>query len=457
MSRRIAAILCLDVVDFSAMMQVDSKTTMRDLNTLLRTVVRPAVRSGEGRIFKMMGDSVLAEFPVATGAVHTAAEILRGVDGARIKLRAGVHVGEVTGKGEDVFGDAVNIATRLQTAARPGNGLVSRLAAELAGSGADERVQLLPEGALRLKGIAAPVEAMSFDLGNDGSRKLQAEQGMLQDIRFATSSDGVRLAWTTMGEGPPLVRAPTWISHLEHELETINGQWQYDLAETHRLIRFDQRGNGLSDRAVEDISLERFLDDLETVMTAAQVERAPLFCRSQGAAIGAAFAVRYPERVTGLVILGGFVKGPLVRSEPRHVELTAALDAMARVGWDDDYPSVRDHFATVMAPTASGPDQRLFAEVMHQAITAQDFARFREKVGQVDVSAMLSDVKCPALVLHGAGDRMHPIEQGRSFAAGITQSHFIALPTSNHIMPRYDPAWSLAMREISRFLAELPD
>ncbi|MFC6585346.1 alpha/beta fold hydrolase [Sulfitobacter aestuariivivens] len=220
-------------------------------------------------------------------------------------------------------------------------------------------------------------------------------------------------------------------------------------------MRFDQRGNGLSDRDVPALSLDHFVSDLKAIYDAAGIERAPLFCKSQGAAIGAAFAARYPERVSGIIAMGAFREGPLVRAEPRHVELTAALDAMARVGWDDDYPSVRDHFASVLAPDVSPDDQRRFATIMQESITAEAFAQFRESVGHLSVRDILPKVRCPVLVLHARGDRMHPVEQGRSFAAGISDSRFVALPSRNHVMPAFDPAWPQALTLIEEFLAKV--
>lgn len=455
MNKEIAAILSLDVVGFSQMMEVDAKGTLSTLNRLLRNVVRPAIKAGHGTVIKLMGDSVLAKFSSAADAIEVAARIQADMLNETIRLRAGCHVGDITTSGTDIFGDAVNIATRLQTAARPGNGLVSRLATELAGGSLPSDISLKPEGALRLKGIHDPVDALSFVMETDRHRVPATDLKANQDIRFTTSEDGVRLAWTSTGDGPVLVKAPSWIAHLELDWSNINAGWMIDLSQDNRLVRFDQRGNGLSDRDAEDISLQRFVEDLKAVFDAADIDRAPLFCKSQGAAIGAAFAVQYPEKVTGLIAIGAFRQGPLVRSEPRHVELTSAIDAMARVGWDDDFPSIRDHFASVLAPDAASSDQRTYASAMQETISAEAFARFRESVGRFDVTDLLPQVRCPALVLHATGDRLHSIEQGRSFAAAIPDSRFVALPSRNHVMPSYDAAWPLALREIRRFLGKL--
>ena len=453
--RRIAAILSLDVVGYSAMMQQSASDALRDLNRIFRSIVRPAVEQTEGRIVKLLGDGALVEFSSAGGAILAAHRIQTDLAGGAVRLRAGVHVGDVTVDGDDVFGDAVNIAARLQAEARPGDGLISRAAVDMAGGDLGPEIALKSEGALRLKGVARPVEALSLNLGGAKLSSVVASLEQAQEVRFAKSKDGVSLAWASVGDGPVLVKAPNWISHLELDWKTMNAGWLSDLARHYRLVRFDQRGNGLSDRNISEITLERMVDDLEAVFDAAGIERAPIFCKSQGTAIAAAFAVRRPERVTGLIGVGGFRQGPLARSEPRHVELTAALDAIGRVGWDDEYPSIRDHFARVLAPDATPEDQRIYAEAMRETISAEEFSAFREAIGRLDVTAILPKVQCPALILHAASERMHPLQQGRSLAAGIPNSRFVALDSRNHVMPHYDPAWPVALREINRFLAEL--
>ncbi|QIE54043.1 alpha/beta fold hydrolase [Pikeienuella piscinae] len=453
MSRHIAAILSLDVVGYSARMAEDAEATLRDLQRILRTIVRPLIRESGGRVVKLMGDGALAEFGAAGDAIRATQSIQQAMRAEATQLRAGVHVGDVTVEGDDIFGDAVNIAARLQEAARPGGALVSRAAVEMAGGGIG--VGLRPEGALRLKGLARPVEALALDLDAAERHETASALAASQQIRFATSRDGARLAWTAIGDGPALVKAPNWISHLECDWRTPFAGLLTTLTRGRRLIRFDQRGNGLSDRTVPELSVERFVDDLEAVFDAAGVERAPVFGLSQGAATAAAFAARHPERVSALICLGGFAQGGHVRSEPRHAEFVAALDAMARTGWDDSYPSIRDHFARIISPGASAEDHRVLAEAMREMITAESFGRFRDVIGHLDVTAILPAIRCPALLLHAGGDRMHPLEQGRRLAAGIPDSRFVVLDSVNHLMPADDQAWPHATREIEAFLAQI--
>ncbi|MEO1688535.1 MAG: alpha/beta fold hydrolase, partial [Pseudomonadota bacterium] len=427
MSRRLAAILSLDVVGYTDAMARDAPGTLAAVAALLRGVVRPELRARNGRLFKLMGDGALAIFDSAADAMTAAARIQQAAatQAGSLRLRAGVHAGDVTQDGDDVFGDAVNIAARLQAAAPPGGVLVSRLTADLAGGGHD--AALHPKGMIRLKGVPRPVEALSVDLNGGRSEARLNRFAESQRIRFAASADGVRLAWTAIGEGAPLVKAPNWIQHLEEDWRTLNAGWMADLAERRRFIRFDQRGNGLSDRGEFELSAERFADDLEAVMIAAGVERVPVIAVSQGCPAACTLAARRPDLISGLIFIGGFAQGPLARSDAQHRELAELLNAMGRVGWDGEYPSIRDHFARILAPDASPDDQAVYAEHMRACITAEDFGRFREATGRIDVTDILPRVSCPTLVLHARGDRLQPPDQGRRLAAGIPDARFVAL------------------------------
>lgn len=449
MTRRLAAILSLDAVGFSARMAEDSGATVAALNRLLRETVRPAIRARRGRIVKLMGDGALAEFPSAADAILAAARILAEAPEDAPPLRAGIHAGDVTEEAGDLFGDAVNLAARLQAAAPPGGAYVSRLAADLAGGGLG--VTLRSEGALKLRGAARPVEALSLDLAAAPDDRL-ARLSRSQEIRFAASADGVRLAWTLIGEGPLLVKAPNWIQHLERDWDSFIGPWLAALARNRRLLRFDSRGNGLSDWDVPEIGFDRFVDDLEAVLDAAGVERAPILGFSQGAAIAIGFAARRPERVSRLVCVGGFAQG-FAHRDHREAERQAALRELGRADWHGRYPSVRDLFAELVAPDASREDRRVFAQAMRDIISPENFARFRAAVGDFDVTDLLGRVRCPALVLHARGDRLQPVEQSRRLASGLPDARFVALDSNNHLPPDYDPAFPVMMREIDAFLA----
>ncbi len=451
--RHLAAILAFDAAGYTASLAADARATVDALNHIFRVRIRPAIEARNGRVFKLTGDGALAAFPSAAEAILAAYAAFEAMRGETVRLRAGLHVGDVLKEGGDRFGDAVAIATRLQAAAPVGGVYLSRVTSEMAGGGL--AVPLRAIGMLRLKGVPRPVETLAIDFEAPDRAARNAQFSNQQEIRFALSRDGVRLAWTAVGEGPLLVKAPNWIQHLELDWETANSGWLSDLAALRRVVRFDSRGNGLSDRDAPEISFERFVDDLAAVFDAADVDRAPVLGISQGCAVAAAFAARRPERVSALVLIGGFAQGLARRDDPGSVELSEALIDLARANWGGEPPSVRDLFAQLLMPDAVDADRRVYAETMREIISAENFARFRRAVGEYDVTAELARVACPTLVLHARGDRLQPIEQGRRLAAGIGGAKFVALNSNNHLMPPDDPAYPAMLREIATFLARI--
>ncbi len=461
MKQRLSAILAVDVVGYSRMMQEDSASVLAALNAIFRSVVTPAVAAAEGRVVKLLGDGALIEFSAATQALRCAVQIqqeLRRPDSPYrspepIILRAGLHAGDVVVEGDDIFGDGINIASRLQAAAQPGGILASRIFCDLAGSNLP--VRLRREGAHSFKGIAQPIEVLSVDFTDPEVEAHRASLADAQEIRFCRTEDNVRLAWTVNGAGPTVVKAPNWIGHLELD-------WRHpglapitnSIAERYRLIRFDARGNGLSDWEVADISFDRFVDDLERVFDASEVERAPILAISQGCAIGAAFAARQPRRVSAMVMIGGFPVGRAKRGSRKDRELAEAFKAMMTAGWDDDYPSLRDLLAQIIVPGASEEERRRFAEDMHDMISPDNVGRFRHVVDHLDIMELLPKVSAPCLVCHCRGDRMQPIAQGRKLAAGLPASRFIAYDSVNHVVTENDPVWPLLERDILAFLAQ---
>ena len=453
MFKRMAAILALDVVGYTAQMSEAPDTTLAALQKILKEIVQPATRQQGGRIVKLMGDGALIEFRTAAGAILAAEQIQRSLLTQEIQMRAGVHAGDITSDGKDIFGEAVNIAARLEASAPPGGAFVSRVAAEVAGSGLS--VRMISEGALRLKGLPNPVETLSIDLGRQDRQASAHRMAATQDIRFATSTDGTRIAWTATGDGPLLVKAPNWIQHLEHDWGSALIGWLPRLSERFRLVRSDARCNGLSDRGVADISIDRFVDDLLVMMDTAGVEKAPIFGFSFGSPVAALFAARHPERVSGLILMNGMAQGMHRRARAGDSAHMDSLAALSRNGWDDAYPSIRDLNAQRFSPDASQDDQRHYAEFNKQAINAEDFARIGDCVGTFDISNDLLDIHCPALVLYSNRERIHGPEQSRMMAAGIPNARFVGLDSANNLMPVYDTAWGTAQREIDAFIANL--
>ncbi|EKS70450.1 two component LuxR family transcriptional regulator [Burkholderia sp. SJ98] len=275
-----------------------------------------------------------------------------------------------------------------------------------------------------------------------------------QHIRLCTASDGVRIAYATCGSGPPLIKAANWLSHLE--LDFTSPVWNHlmlELCGRHTLIRYDQRGCGLSDRDVGEISFDAWLRDLETVADASGLERFPLLGISQGASIAIAYAVAHPERVTHLVLHGGYARGRLKRScDPALHEEAEMLVKLAELGWGKQNPAFRQFFTTQFIPGGTPEQHHWFNELERLTTTPRNAARIMRVFNEIDVVALLPRVQCPTLVLHASGDARVPFDESRLLAGQIAGARFVPLDSENHITLESEPAWQRWREEVRGFL-----
>ncbi|HEX6105170.1 MAG TPA: alpha/beta fold hydrolase [Gemmatimonadales bacterium] len=278
---------------------------------------------------------------------------------------------------------------------------------------------------------------------------------MTQHIRFCTAPDGVRLAYTTIGRGRPLVKAANWLTHIEHDLH--NPIWQpvlRRLASGRMLLRYDQRGCGVSDRSVADISFGAWVSDLAAVVECAGLGRFDLLGISQGGAIALAYAARHPDRVAHLVICGGYARGMLRRDPtPERQEAAGALLKLVRHGWGGRMPALRQLFSLQFLPDANAEQLRWFDDLQRVSATADVAARTLAEFDRIDVSDLLRLVEVPTLVLHSRHDARVPFQQGRELASGIRGAQFVPLESRNHLPLGTEPAFGEMMEAIGRFLA----
>jgi pimeloyl-ACP methyl ester carboxylesterase len=247
------------------------------------------------------------------------------------------------------------------------------------------------------------------------------------------------------------VRAAHWLTHLEYDWESpLRRPAIQALSKRHTLYRYDARGNGLSDWEVGEISLEAWVSDLETVVEAAGVERFCLLGSSQGCAISIAYAVRYPERVTHLVLYGGFALGGKKRA-PEEREKRNAMAALMRLGWGADDPAFRQFFTSEMMPDATKEQAEAFNELQRRTTSADCAVRYLETVGEFDINHLLQKVSVPTLVMHARGDRMNPFEEGRRMASAIPGAQFVGLQGNNHLLLPGEPAAVRFIEEMELF------
>lgn len=279
---------------------------------------------------------------------------------------------------------------------------------------------------------------------------------MDQQIQYCTTPDGVRLAYSIIGKGPAMVRTPHWFAHLEHDLtSSVTRHMLLGMAHRHALLRYDPRGVGLSQRDVAEISFERWVADLETVVDQAKLDRFILFGLSQGASQAIAYAARHPDRVSHLIIFGGFARGHFHRENPEKQKEAIELSrALIRGGWGSDQESYRQFFTSQFIAEGTTEQHHSLNEMQRVAATPEMAERFMLEIADVNVVDLLPSIKCPTLVLHARRDQRAPFSLGQEIAARIPNAKFVPLETGNHMIMADEPALRVAFDAISDFLGE---
>jgi len=274
-----------------------------------------------------------------------------------------------------------------------------------------------------------------------------------EQIRFCTSSDGVKIAYATAGKGQPIVKAPNWIGHFQFDSRGIWSHWGVELTRYNMLVRFDQRGCGLSDREIQDWSFERFVNDLESVVDSLGLEHFDLLGMSHGGSVSIAYAVRHPERVRHLILYGAFAQGwaRMGLSQVRLGELEA-VGKLLRSGWGRDNPAFRQIFTTWFMPEATAEQMRGFNDYQKVSASPENAARIYRVIGDTDVLDLLPKVSVPTIVFHVRGDEMVPFRSGLQLASLIPGARFVPLEGINHILFEEEPAWKVFLSEYRRFL-----
>ena len=275
-----------------------------------------------------------------------------------------------------------------------------------------------------------------------------------QEIRFSTAGDGTRLAYAISGTGPPLVKAANWLGHLAYDWESpVWRHWLAELSGRFRLVRYDERGCGLSDWDIGRFSFEDWVDDLEAVVDAAGLDRFPLLGISQGGPVAIAYAVRHPERVTHLVLLGSYAQGLRKRARtPDELALAEAHVEIVRLGWGRPDPSYRQIFVARFLPEATQEQWRSFDELQRRSTSADNAWRFVDEFVNIDVTSLAPRLTVPTLIICSRREPGNRFEQSRLLAALIPESRLVPLDSANHLLPERDPAWKHFLAEIDRFL-----
>ncbi|PWE32606.1 hypothetical protein DDZ14_09435 [Maritimibacter sp. 55A14] len=306
-------------------------------------------------------------------------------------------------------------------------------------------LQTVPRRGFRL---VAPVS-----VDDRGETAAPADEAEAQTIRMARSRDGTRIAHTTTGAGPPMLRAGHFLTHLELDWKSPVWRPFLDrLGSSFSVTRYDQRGTGLSDPSPPDLSLERLADDLEAVADAAGLDRFPILAASQGVPVAVAFAARCPERVSRLVLYGGYAQGRAVRGTEEEVRNAEAIQTVIRQGWGRSGGAFAAAFATLYMPDATRAQLEHMAQMQLASASVEIAVALRRAIDAYDVTDILDRVKAPTLILHAREDSVHPASQSGVLSAGIPDARLHVMEGRNHVPLPQDPCWEELLGAAEAFL-----
>lgn len=275
-----------------------------------------------------------------------------------------------------------------------------------------------------------------------------------QQIRFCTTTDGTRIAYATVGQGPPFVKAANWMSHLEFDWQSpVWRHWLTGLSQYHTLVRYDERGCGLSDWDVEDFSVEAWVQDLEAVVDALGLERFPLLGISQGGPVAITYAVRHPEKVSHLILFGTYARGRYKRNltEPQ-AEMVETLQNLVKLGWGQNNPAFRQVFTSLLMPEGTAEQMRWFNDLQQMSASPENAYKIRLTNSYIEVSDLAAQISTPTLILHSREEAAVPFEEGRHLAALIPGARFVPLESKNHLLLENEPAWPRFLAEVHTFV-----
>ena len=341
--------------------------------------------------------------------------------------------------------------------------LASRIAAARSAIGDDGKSQRYIR-TIHGRGLqfVAPVEELSAsdDQATSpsdavGVGELAADELHLrQTVTFARAADGLQLAVATIGNGPTLVRAANWLTHVDHDWRSpVWHHWLTELGARFEFIRYDARGCGLSDR---DLSRSDMTDpwlwagDLEAVVDECGADRFALLGSSQGAVPAIAYALRHPERVSHLILYGAYSRGMRLRGEAERMEADTLLQ-LIRGGWGGSNPAFRTVFTMNFMPGATSEHMRVFNDLQVNSSDADNALLLESAFHGLDVGALAADLAVPTLVMHCRDDRATPYDEGRRLASVIPGAEFVTLESSNHLLVADEPAWPEFLAQLERF------
>jgi class 3 adenylate cyclase/pimeloyl-ACP methyl ester carboxylesterase len=426
--RKLAAILSADVKGYSRLMSEDEVGTIRTLNAY-KEAMTGLIQHHHGRVVDAPGDNVLAEFGSVVDAVQCAVEIQKQLktrnadlpENRRMEFRIGVNLGDVVEEKDKIFGDGVNIAARMESLAEGGGICISGTAYDQV----EGKLGLTYEhlGEQTVKNIAKPVRVYRLLID---SGTFAASDTIDQHIQFCTTVDGVRIAYSLVGHGPFVVFPPGWVSHLQVQWEHPSTRGYLEKGtHNHTFLFYDKHGCGLSERNRTEFTLESEVRPLEAVVDHLKIKRLALFGFSQGGPIAIAYAIKYPRRVSHLILFDSYARGEAITTE----ELKKSFISLIRSAWGIGSKT----FADLFLPGADVSALKWLVRYQREAATAEMAAKLLDFIYNLDVTELLPRLRVPTLVIHRKGCRVIPFHLGKEMALMIPNSRFVPLEGSTHL------------------------
>jgi class 3 adenylate cyclase/pimeloyl-ACP methyl ester carboxylesterase len=447
--RKLAAILSADVKGYSRLMGEDEVGTIHTLNAY-KEVMAGLIQHHNGRVVDAIGDNLLAEFASVVDAVQCAVEIQKELktrnadltENRRMEFRIGVNLGDVVEEKDRIFGDGVNITARMESLAEGGGICISGTAYDHVEGKLGLSYEYL--GEQTVKNIAKPVRVyrVLMESGTFASTDIIDQQ-----IQFCTTVDGVRIAYSLVGHGPFLVIPPGWVSHLQVAWEHPSARDYLEKGTRNQTFLFyDKHGCGLSERNRTEFTLESEVRPLEAVIDHLKLKRFALFGFSQGGPIAIAYTIKYPRRVSHLILYDSYARGEGITTE----EFRKSFLSLIRSAWGIGSKTMADIFL----PGGDVSVLKWFARLQREAATAEMAAKLLDLTYDLDVTDLLPRLRVPTLVIHRKGDKAIPFHLGREMASMIPNSRFVPLEGNIHI-PFFGDA-DAVLRIMGEFLGAPP-
>ena len=459
MKKKKLSIVAADMVGFSRLIEEDELNTLNRQKAIIQNIIDPKLKKNNGKLIKTTGDGFLAVFENCDQSLFFSIEIQNQIidqekiiiPEKKIWYRIGINYGEIILENDDIYGNEVNIASRVESICESGGiSITSSVKKNLT----EKKIKLKNIGYQILKNIKTPIEVYQLNF-KDKNLKLDLTEAD-QEIRYCLSKDHTTIAYAKFGSGPPLIKAPNFMTSLEHDWRSPIWKHYFNFfGSSHSFYRFDQRGNGFSDWDPQNISFNNFVDDLEAVVNDAGLENFPLFALSQGTAVSLAYAAKYPQRVNKLIILGGYARGRAYRMKPNEFEKISSMDeSMILNGWEKENPAFRQFFTSSFLPGASKEQMDSFNNIMKFTTSASNAAKILQVNDQINVIEKLKNIEIPCLILHAEKDMRVPFTEGEFLAKHLKNSKLVSLPSSNHIILQQEDSWSIVQKEIKEFLKQ---